>query len=76
MTNTNKYARVLQIAIVVFMTLAASNSIWTLKANAAPASKRDKPYCGGLLCFSGNDCGSNCFCSSSDGICYSTGANQ
>jgi len=70
MTKSKMWTKALQIAIVVFMALASSNSIWALKARAASGPKADEPYCSGMYCGTSSDCGSSCFCNPTNGRCY------
>jgi hypothetical protein len=57
-----KIWRPLQIALLVLAMYTTYSSILALNGGAS--------YCSGLYCESNNDCGTPCFCSSSDYSCY------
>jgi hypothetical protein len=60
--------RMVQALVITLMVLATVNSLWELNAKAYTTKRA--PNCSGLVCYSGADCGSECFCNKTDGSCY------
>jgi hypothetical protein len=59
------FLRFLQVAWIALAMLTAYNSFRALKDDAS--------YCSGMYCGRQSDCGSACFCNSSDYTCYAPG---